>query len=1359
MNFKTTVGLVILAALLVGLFVYGPTLGPRLGLVPPAPPTGDLGSLTVLQHDLTPTALTRIEILSGDRKVVLQRGPGGDWVLPGNWPTRKAEIEQFFNALGSLNTRFRPLQIADVGEFDKKGLTKPALTLLVHVGATEHRLTLGEEPGERNRFTKPSWLRVDDRMEVVRVAPGIIDELNQPEEHFLQRRLFIGERVAQEGNPQQKVERLAARAVSAKGPTNSYELEQVDGEWQIKEPTKDRVDPERLRQLMTAIPDIWAEQFVAKKDLAAYGLDKPTESLTVTGSKGEAITLLIGKTARTKARTITRPAPAMPGMPPMGPQKETIHEEYRYAKLQNNDQVFEIQAARLKDIYLPLAQLRDPRLVRFRNEDVKRLEIKQGDTDLVLVRADKHWKVEKPYQADADDGKITELLDRLTGLSAQDKDVFDKADPKTQGLDAPQATVRVTTEQEKGEGKEKSKVEKVSTLVFGKDEGGKTFVQVQGYPRVNAVEDAVTKLVQRPPLAYRGRRIFDLSTSDLARIEIDGVGTPYAFEPDAKGWQLVSPVRTEVDPTKLNRLTDDVTHLEAVEYIAPDASAADLDGKYGLGKPPVTVRLKFKDDKKPIRTLVLGKQREGKPEYFARVSDGPGIFTVRQDTYEALAQDSLAYRPLQLWQVPAERVKEVTLRQREEPEYALVKGMAGWQIKGPFDATAVPEAAAALAAEVENLRAERFVAHDSKELSKFGLDKPTLRVVLQETPAGKEEADKGRSRVLLVGGTEEKPGGGRYGKLAESEAVFVLSPKAVAALDHGALDFLNKQLLTVRPEQILSLQREAPDGKLAFRREGTDWKVAEAATPAFPLDRQALDAVLQTLANLKAARFAAYGPAVDPGKFGLGQPTNRWLIEVQGEGDAAKGKPIQHTLLLGTAVEGVAGARYARLDDGPGIAVLEAATAKALDRGQLEFVNRTILQFNPQDVVEVQRRMGEESLSLARREGQWQVLKPVTAPADDAAVGDLVTRLGNLRAERVAAFPAKDLAPFGLQEPFATITLKLGAGEKTSDHTLRLGKLVAEGSEARFAIADKSQIVAVLPADMVQSLLRSPLQFRERSLARVENVDRITQERGSRKAVFARSNGVWKQVEPIQGDAEAVELDVLLRFLAPLRAEDIVAEKAADLKPYGLDRPLVRWRFQAGDKDVLQLLVGNPEKIKGKDGKLTNGPRTYAQVVGSDFVVLLDPRLSIAANAEYRQRGVWPPFDPANVDRLTISAGSESFKMERGDGGWRVVGMEERKVNQATINDTLAALAGLRADRFAEDKDADPRLYGLDNPRRKISLELRTETRVLELGNPESGSRRIYARVGQPDRTDVFILSAADTERLIRSLDAFTKAP
>src|SRR5207253_9360681 len=148
------------------------------------------------------------------------------------------------------------------------------------------------------------------------------------------------------------------------------------------------------------------------------------------------------------------------GGPTMPPQKEDIHEEYRYAKLAGNDQIFEIKADKLKDIFVDGKTLRDPQIAHFRTEDARRLEIKPspGGADIVAVKEKERWRLHKPYEADAEDSKITELLDKLSNLQARDKDMIDSADQKTYGFTGPTATVTVTAEEQaKGEVKDAPK--------------------------------------------------------------------------------------------------------------------------------------------------------------------------------------------------------------------------------------------------------------------------------------------------------------------------------------------------------------------------------------------------------------------------------------------------------------------------------------------------------------------------------------------------------------------------------------------------------------------------------------------------------------------------------------------------------------------------------------------------------------------------------------------------------------------------------------------------------------------------------------------------------------------------------------
>src|SRR5262249_34201255 len=140
---------------------------------------------------------------------------------------------------------------------------------------------------------------------------------------------------------------------------------------------------------------------------------------------------------------------------------------------------------------------------------------------------------------------------------------------------------------------------------------------------------------------------------------------------------------------------------------------------------------------------------------------------------------------------------------------------------------------------------------------------------------------------------------------------------------------------------------------------------------------------------------------------------------------------------------------------------------------------------------------------------------------------------------------------------------------------------------------------------------------------------------------------------------------------------------------YGLARPDARWRFQSGDKEVLNLLVGAKEK---------DGTRRYAKLAANDLVFLLDPKLTAKAVGEYRSRNLGPSLDSAQVESLNFKYAKNPFVLEKVNNTWQVAGKPDAKIKSETVTETLDALARLKAERFVADKDADLKLYGLEPP-------------------------------------------------------------
>src|SRR5262249_9163998 len=230
---------------------------------------------------------------------------------------------------------------------------------------------------------------------------------------------------------------------------------------------------------------------------------------------------------------------------------------------------------------------------RFNTADATRLEIKQAGLDLVLVKEKDRWQLQKPLEADAEQNAVTDLLSKLSLLEARDKDVSVAANPDElgkYGLAKPEAEITVTVEeQSKGQGDAKTKKTRTLALLVGKHDiaAKKLYVKDadQHYPRVNAVDDSLASLVKRPPLAYRGKRLFDFATVELDKIEIRNADKTLSLERTTPGsWRLTAPVTAEADGLKAGDLARKLKDLEALEYVNESPNADDLDAQYSLGK-------------------------------------------------------------------------------------------------------------------------------------------------------------------------------------------------------------------------------------------------------------------------------------------------------------------------------------------------------------------------------------------------------------------------------------------------------------------------------------------------------------------------------------------------------------------------------------------------------------------------------------------------------------------------------------------------------------------------------------------------------------------------------------------------------
>lgn len=1422
MNLRTTL---VLLALLVGggvVLWFGRELASKAGLLPKADDPNGAGSPVVLNDMLQPDKISKIEVHSGGEPVVLEKGPGQTWALPGKWPTRRAEADELVNTITNLHSRFDLVSLqGDKPDLHPFGLDESQTPVTVEVQPGPHKLVFGEPasaPG--SVFARPTYVRVDGKPEVVRLGPDILPILKRPREYYQRRQLFPNaDRVkfadAKPANPFSQGPEPAsgpvavprAKSLTLEGPQGKVVLSYVAKEapaanadftpirldslqlaeqWEMTEPVKDRVDPDRLKALLSAIPNLWVEKFLpsdpasllagmmvaspedglqglsklldpaaaadsSKWALERAGLDKPDYKLTVTLANGDAVTLHVGNVSRSTERPGVAPPPR-PGVPPMPPP--IVREDYRYARIEGQPGIFEVKADKFLDLFPAGNVLRDEKLARFQSKDVNKVEIKQAAGTIVLSKekdekkGDK-WRIAQPIQALAELDKVSELIDKLSGLDARDKDVIDKPNLKEAGFDpANGIQISLAIEEEMpGPGEAKKKRQRTVAFTFGKHDATakKVHVRVAGRERDNLVDDSAIKLAERPALAYRGRRVLDFDAAAVAKIDVKRTSEAFSLQHAEKEWKLTSPVAADADKAKADALAGDLGRLEAVEYVNDAPKAEDL-AKAGLDKPAVSASVAFAGLGKPSQTLLIGKQRENKPEYFAKLAGGTSIFVVKKETRDAIDKSSLDYRPTQLWTITPDELVALKI-DRDQGGFELKREGFIWKIAKPFEAATGAGQAQSIIDALLQLKLSGYQAHAAASLSEYGLDKPRLKIDFTAKQKDQDGKEVTRQRSLWLGkSVAGKPE--LFAKLGDDPAVFRIPETVLHNADKSALDLLDRRLLAADSSRIGKIERSGA-AKMTAVKEGKNWKIQSGAV-SFPADAPTMSAMLRTWEFLQAEKIAAYGPHVKLDEFGLNPPADTITATLVGDAD---NKPQTHVLKLGKAME--SGGRFVQIDANPAVAALSAVAVRNLVRDYLDFADKSLLNFDESELQAIRRQMKNNDLEIAHKDG-WKLVKPIEQNADDASLDDLAKQLAHLRADKVAAYAPPDLKPFGLDHPIATITFVLEKDGKASNHVLKIGSPVDAKSPGgdRFAMIEGAKVVGALSSLYARKLLAEPIAFRDRTLIRrLPEPDRVTLERGERigpnRAVFAKMDGTWKMTAPIAADAEHADLEDFLNAVFKLRADEFVSEKPtpAQLKEYGLDKPESTFRFFSGEKEVLVLLIGKHD---------STGQRVYAKLGSGETVFFLNPAVTSRATGEYRKRALVAGLDAAQVETLTIDGEGGPFTLRKTAGNWAVEGKPGVKIDQTEVTELLATLANLKAERFVRDKDAPMALYGLQKPRRTIVAQTAMGMRQeLHLGNLEGGSRRAYAAL--PGKTEVVVLSEADTAKLNQDLKGLSE--
>jgi len=655
-----------------------------------------------------------------------------------------------------------------------------------------------------------------------------------------------------------------------------------------------------------------------------------------------------------------------------------------------------------------------------------------------------------------------------------------------------------------------------------------------------------------------------------------------------------------------------------------------------------------------------------------------------------------------------------------------------WLITEPTRTGADPVQVDDTLAAIESLEALRTLRSDETgrmAMATYGLDRPDF-VVGFATP---------EQKFTLLIGSLSLDGRTRYvARPDQGDRVYVVAQATVARIAKSLSELRDRLLLRFDPNRLKTIAVSVNSGPLFTLRRGEDgWRITDPVDDA--ADPAAVGELLTPLVRTALAPEAFIADRPEAlSRYGLAPP----LVTMAAAED---GRTVR--LLAGAKASEHPGTVYAMRGGESCVFLLPESLVGRLLPPLRELRSKSALSFAPEDVMALEIRLPSGRVRLVLEGLAWSCETPSNLTPDPERV---LAFLNVLRAIKVVEW-LDDVTPqrleeAGLHRPAAEVRLALRSG---ATPTLRFGRRkVGEGLV--FARRDDRGPILLLPDEALDDLKGGPLIFRSRVVLRLRPSDISALEivRPGRKIALSRRGGAWQLVEPVEGPANAGNVEELLDKLCYLETPRLVAGAPCDLSRYGLDHPGVRVRL-ASEGEMPQrssrtLLVGNDA---GEEG-------VYAMMEGGD-VFILPAAVMKRLNAEFAT-DVVSSFNPEKVRAIEIRsrAGSAAVRLERRGHAWQVASPGEARGATRTALQLLGSLADLRAESVAAYDGAacDLSEFGLAQPWATIRIELDDGVvRVLHVGDARGGLHHVVAE----DLPYVFRVQAQKLRPVVDALSRY----
>jgi hypothetical protein len=501
---------------------------------------------------------------------------------------------------------------------------------------------------------------------------------------------------------------------------------------------------------------------------------------------------------------------------------------------------------------------------------------------------------------------------------------------------------------------------------------------------------------------------------------------------------------------------------------------------------------------------------------------------------------------------------------------------------------------------------------------------------------------------------------------------------------------LERQAFDLPVEQIVGIGIKTREYEVDLQKTEQGWELlhpkgARAGTPV----------VKQLLARFKnLGRGELITPAdmrereLTLADFGLPVPQLILRLETAGENRVYHvGDPNP----LGNAV-------YVKEVSSQNVMLISSDLLDVLPEDLAAYRDKTLFPLHFEEVQALDFIDAARTLRLEKLEGGWVFKKPVNAKGDQEKITELIQKLLQARIDGVVNDPSEEeLANFAASEKVVRIW---SVNSKVPVEVVVGGDLPLDPDFCYLRIVGQEGLVVVSKG--MRNLAQTPVaSLRNRRLfaADPQNIQAVSLQRDLTSLRLEKKGNEWWVVDPVNMKASSARVQSMIKNWQEARVEffkDQAIGGVATLK--------VSFEVDAAQEpQTVAFEVMDGGAVPGRALLRKDSEEGLLQVL-PDLV-----KFTPVEVLPYLSREVLS-FDPKQAVRLSLSIAEKSFTFVRKDPGEAWTSQNEAEaLDQAIIEGMIKAFSTVFAESLVELNPADLSVYGLDQPRIRLSVGLAGE--------------------------------------------------